>query len=138
MESTLGDFYYHLWGRCERALSQFILGRIKELDVKLAHIFAVYEQAPSVLRKEALVGVLTWHRAIFPWGNPQSIFAATTFHLTEFGMGSEWFHHANDTRNGFHPQDCIAIVVFSIHEVKPSVGSHALAADITALPPNAD
>ena len=41
---------------------------------------------------------MTWHRAIFPWGNPQSIFAAATFHESEFGKESEWSHRAQDTR----------------------------------------
>ena len=40
---------------------------------------------------------MTWHRAIFPWGNPQSIFAADAFH-NRVRDGSEWFHTAIGTR----------------------------------------
>ncbi len=38
------------------------------------------QKAPFQDRKEALVLYLPWHRAIFPWSDPQSIFVAATFH----------------------------------------------------------
>lgn len=39
-----------------------------------------------------------WHRAIFPGGNPQSIFAAATFHSrVRDGFGVEPLRHRHQT-----------------------------------------
>ena len=76
----------------------------------------------------------------FPMGLPPKYLGRSNVSRSEFGMESVWDHRANSTRKACEQnlQDCIATSNHFCFEVKPSVGSHASAAYITALPPSAD
>jgi hypothetical protein len=83
--------------------------------------------------------VLTWHRAILPWGYPQSIFAAATFHhRVRDGVGVVPLRQKHQEGKTLKTAQLEKEQVEKVNEVKPSVGSHALAAYITALPPSAE